>query len=301
VNQAKLGRDLAEAIWVAPNNAARFAAVTAQRVQVQEGILADGVGEHLAGRFPVAGAAGVEQVARHLAETGTQILVNFLPVGSQLASEHYAEAALRAGCGYVNCIPATLARSPQWLRRFAEAGLPLLGDDLTSQFGSTLVHHALLQALLTNGVTLNSTYQLNTGGNMDFLNMQDRDRMESKQDSKAQGMLAGSRSDLSLERVHVGAEYMPLLADRKVAFIRVEGIGFGGTLVEVDLRLSIEDSPSGAGNTLDAVRYARYAMDRGRPQLAEPASALLMKAPPVPMSEAEAVGRLREQGAWQDE
>lgn len=303
VNRAKFGLDLAEAIWVVPNNAARFAAVAAQDVTVREGILADGVGERMAGRFSAAGGASVEQVAAHLSETGTQVLVNFLPVGSQLASEHYAEAALRAGCGYVNCMPATLARSPQWRDRFARAGLPLLGDDLTSQFGSTLVHHTLMHALASNGVSLHSTYQLNTGGNMDFLNVQDRDRMVSKQDSKAQGMQAGSGSwsGPPHDRVHVGTEYMPLLADRKVAFIRVGGIGFGGTPVEIDLRLSVDDSPSGAGNTLDAVGVARFAMDQARPELADPASALLMKAPPVPMSEAEAIGRLQEHDVWPDE
>ncbi|GAA1909740.1 inositol-3-phosphate synthase [Streptantibioticus ferralitis] len=284
VNTAKIGKDLSAAIWAPPNNAREFADVPHLGVPVVEGVLGDGVGRHCADRIDARGGATLDDVVRHLEDTDTHVVVNFLPVGSQSASEVYAEAALRAGCAFVNCIPAVIARSPQWAGRFEAAGLPLIGDDLKSQFGSTLVHRALLDVLAANGVRLRNTYQLNSGGNMDFLNMQDADRMRSKKATKAAGMSAGAGRgpDIAAENVHVGADYVPFLADRKVAFIRVEGEAFGGTPLELDLRLSVEDSPSAAGNVLDAVRYMKSALDRGESGVIDPIAALLMKAAPRP-------------------
>lgn len=191
VHTGKTGRDLSEAIWAAPNNSRAFAKVPHLGVPVTEGPLADGVGRGSADRLDVRGEASLDDVVRRLKESGTHVLVNFLPVGSQAASELYARAALDAGCAFLNCIPSVVARSPQWAERFAAAGLPLAGDDLKSQFGATLIHRALVDVLRRNGVALRSTYQLLGGGNMDFWNMQDAERMADKKATKAQGMFAG--------------------------------------------------------------------------------------------------------------
>ncbi|NRQ36875.1 inositol-3-phosphate synthase [Nonomuraea sp. NN258] len=269
VDRAKLGLDLADAIWAPPNNARRFADVPRLGVEVMDGILADGVGADSAERIDAAGAATLDQVVAHLTETGTHVVVNFLPTGAQRAAELYAEAALAAGCAFVNCMPAVLARSPHWSARFAAAGLPLLGDDLKSSFGATLVHRAVVDALTASGVLIGDGYQLLGGGNMDFVNLQDAGRMKGKRDTKGAG--AGAP-------VHVGAQYLPFLDDRKLAYIWVEGEGFGGSPVEVEVRMCVEDSPSAAGNTLDAVRHAKAAMDRGHGGLLPEVSRVLMKA-----------------------
>jgi myo-inositol-1-phosphate synthase len=290
VDRSKIGRDLSEAIWAAPNNALPFAAVPDLGVPVHDGMLSDGVGPSAAGVIDARGRATLDDVAEHLRRTGTHVLVNFLPVGSQRASERYAEAALRGGCAFVNCIPSVIARSAEWSRRFELAGLPLAGDDLKSQFGSTLVHRALVDVLAQNGVQLRTTYQLVSGGNMDFLNMQDAARAGSKKETKVHGF---GGAELPAERVHFGAEYVPFLNDRKVAYIRLEAEAFGGTPFELDVRMCVEDSPSAAGNVLDAVRYLKRALDRGIAGVVDPVSALLMKAPPRPMSEPAALAELQ--------
>ncbi len=262
---------------------------------VREGILSDGIGHSVADRIEARGRATLDDDVEHLERTGTHVVVNVLPVGSQSASELYAEAALRAGCAFVNCIPSVIARSAEWSLKFTDAGLPLIGDDLKSQFGATLVHHALVEVLSKNGVRLRNTSQLLSGGNMDFLNMQDSDRMMSKKASKAQGMFgaAGPGADPLAENVHVGAEYIPFLKDRKVALIRLEAEAFGGTSFELELRMCVEDSPSAAGSVLDAVRYMKFAMDRGVAGVVDPVSSLLMKAAPRPMTEPAALAGLR--------
>lgn len=290
VNASKIDRDLSEAIWAVPNNALKFADVPHLGVPVFEGILSDGVGHHAADRMITRGLATRDDIVAHLKRTNTHVVVNFLPVGSQHASELYAEAAWRAGCAFVNCIPSIIARSADWVRQFEHAGLPLIGDDLKSQFGATLVHHALVDVLARNGVQLRNTYQIVSGGNMDFLNLQEADRVTSKKTAKVQGF---GGAELPAERVHFGTEYVPFLKDRKVAFIRLEGEAFGGTLLEVELRMCVEDSPSAAGNVLDAVRYMKFAMDRGIAGVFEPVSSLLMKATPKPMSEQAALAALR--------
>ena len=290
VNASKIDRDLSETIWTAPNNALKFADVPHLGVPVREGILSDGVGHSSANRIDPRGRATLDDVVEHLKRTDTQVVVNFLPVGSQSASELYVEAALRAGCAFVNCIPSIIARSADWPRKFEDAGLPLIGDDLKSQFGATLVHHALVDVLSRNGVQLRNTYQIVSGGNMDFLNMQDPERVESKKPSKVQGF---GGAELPAESVHFGAEYVPFLNDRKIAFIRLEGEAFGGTPLELELRMCVEDSPSAAGNVIDAVRYMKFAMDRGIAGVVDPVSSLLMKATPRPMSEPAALAGLR--------
>ena len=289
VNASKIGLDLSEALWEAPNNALKFAEVPYLGVPVRDGILSDGVGKNSTDRIDPRGQATLDDIVEHLKHTGTRVVVNFLPVGSQNASEQYAEAALRAGCAFVNCIPSVIARSEDWERRFKDHGLPLIGDDLKSQFGATLVHHALADVLSRNGVQLRNTYQIASGGNMDFLNMQDPQRVESKKTSKVQGF---GGAELPAESVHFGAEYVPFLKDRKIAFIRLEGEAFGGTSMEVELRMSVEDSPSAAGNVLDAVRYMKFAIDQGIAGVVDPVSSLFMKATPRPMSEAAALAGL---------
>ncbi|WP_082310574.1 inositol-3-phosphate synthase [Nonomuraea sp. SBT364] len=246
VDPGKVGRDLSEAIWAAPNNSRTFADVPHLGVEVTE----------------------PREAAERL--RGTDVVVNFLPVGAQRETEMYAEAALAAGCAFVNCMPAVLARSPEWAARFAGAGLPLVGDDLKSSFGATLVHRALVDALTAGGVRLGDGYQLLGGGNMDFLNLLDPARMKTKRATKTAG--AGTST-------HVGADYVPFLEDRKVAYIRLEGEGFGGSPLEVEVRMSVEDSPSAAGNTLDAVRHAKAALDRGAGGVLGEVSRELMKAP----------------------
>ncbi len=286
VNRAKLGRDLAEAITVAPNNASRFAAVEPLGVVVQEGILSDGVAAITAEQIDPRGSATIDTIVEHLRQTNTQVLVNFLPVGSQQAAELYAAAALQAGCSFINCMPAVIARSDPWAERFRAAKLPLIGDDLKSQFGATLLHHALVDTLARNGVQLHSTYQIVSGGNMDFLTLQDPTRIGSKKATKVHGFGA---TNLPAEAVHFGAEYIPFLNDRKLAFIRLTGEAFGGTAIDVELRMEVEDSPSAAGAVLDAIRYSQAARDAGLGGVIEPVAALLMKAPPRPMDAAVAL------------
>ncbi|MEV4175647.1 inositol-3-phosphate synthase [Nonomuraea sp. NPDC049709] len=269
VGAGKLGRDLSEAIWTEPNNARRFAGVPHLGVPVVDGILADGVGPRSAGAIDPRGDSTPAEVAAHLRATESHVVLNFLPAGAQRATELYAEAAIEAGCAFVNCMPAVLARSPEWRRRFAEAGLPLVGDDLKSSFGATLVQRALVEALTGSGVRLADGYQLLGGGNMDFVNLEDADRMKSKKATKATG--AGMAT-------HVGAQYMPFMEDRKIAYIRLAGEGFGGSPLELELRMVVEDSPSAAGNALDAARQAKAAMDRGVGGLLEEVSGALMKA-----------------------
>ncbi len=290
VNRSKIGLDLSEAIWCAPNNALKFAETPYLGVPVHEGILSDGIGHHVASQLETQGMATLEHVIEQLERTDTHIVVNFLPVGSQQASEQYAEAAWRAGCAFINCMPSVIARSTDWSRQFEAAGVPLVGDDLKSQFGATLVHHALIDTLLKNGVQLRHTYQIVSGGNMDFLNLQDADRVKSKKGTKVQGF---GGAELPAENVHFGAEYMPFLKDRKIAFIRLEGEAFGGTPLELELRMSVEDSPSAAGNVLDAVRFTKLAIDQGIGGVVDSVSSLLMKAPPRPMSESDAQAKLR--------
>ncbi|MFI7610195.1 inositol-3-phosphate synthase [Nonomuraea terrae] len=266
VGAAKLGRDLSEAIWAPPNNARAFAEVPRLGVPVVEGVLADGVGPGSAALVEPRGGATPAEIAEHLRATGTHVVLNFLPTGAQRAAELYAGAAIEAGCAFVNGMPARLARSPEWRRRFAEAGLPLVGDDLKSSFGATLVHRALVDALAGGGVTLTGGHQLLGGGNMDFVNLEDASRMAAKKATKETG--AGAST-------HVGAQYVPFMEDRKVAYIRLDGEGFGGSPLEVELRMVVEDSPSAAGNALDAVRHAKAAMDEGVSGLLEVSNALM--------------------------
>ncbi len=293
VADAKVGRDLAEAILAPPNNTARFAAVAPTGVVVERGPTLDGLGRYLAPIVPESSARPVD-VAAALRRCGAEVLVSYLPVGSQAATEFYAEAALAAGCAFVNCIPVFIASHPEWRHRFAAAGLPLIGDDIKSQVGATIVHRALARLFRDRGVTLDRTYQLNVGGNADFRNMLERERLESKKISKTQAVQSQLATALPADDIHVGpSDYVPWLSDRKWAHIRLEGTAFGGVPLSLELKLEVWDSPNSAGIVIDAVRCAALARERGIGGALVGPSGWLMKSPPEQFTDEEAHRRMR--------
>jgi myo-inositol-1-phosphate synthase len=288
IHAGKVGRDLGEAILALPNNTMQFAAPGRTGVEVLRGPTFDGVGQYMAGDIPESEAPPVD-VADALRRSGAEILVSYLPVGSQRATEYYAEQALEAGCAFVNCIPVFIASDPVWAKRFERRGLPIVGDDIKSQVGATILHRMLANLFRERGVRIDRTYQLNFGGNADFKNMLERDRLTSKKISKTQAVT--SQFDVPLEAgdVHVGpSDYVPWLTDRKWAHIRVEGTTFGGAPLNVELKLEVWDSPNSAGIVIDAVRCAKLALDR---KLAGPLlgpSSYFMKSPPEQYTDNEA-------------
>jgi myo-inositol-1-phosphate synthase len=287
VHAGKVGRALGEAIFVEPNNTFRFAAPNGS-VSVQRGPTLDGIGRYLTGEIEEADCAPVD-VAEALRAVGTEVLVSYLPVGSQRATEFYAEQALAAGCAFVNCIPVFIASEAGWARRFEERGLPLLGDDIKSQVGATIVHRVLANLFRERGVRLDRTYQLNFGGNADFKNMLERERLVSKKISKTRAVTSQLEVPLDEDDIHVGpSDFVPWLADRKWAHIRLEGTTFGGVPLNVELKLEVWDSPNSAGIVIDAVRCAKLGLDRG---LAGPLlgpSSYFMKSPPEQYTDEEA-------------
>jgi myo-inositol-1-phosphate synthase len=293
VNREKVGRDVSEAIWAPPNNTHRFASVPWMGVPVRRGPTFDGLGAYL--RQSVAESDEPPcDVAEELRRSGTQVVVSYLPVGSQRATEFYAEQALAARCAFVNCIPVFIASRPEWRRRFEEAGLPLVGDDIKSQVGATIVHRVLTNLFRERGVRLDRTYQLNFGGNSDFLNMLERDRLESKKISKTNAVTSQLDVPLSMEDAHVGpSDYVPWLSDRKWCYIRMEGTAFGDVPLNVELKLEVWDSPNSAGVVIDAVRCAKLALDRGIGGALEGPSSYFMKSPPRQYTDAEARARTR--------
>jgi myo-inositol-1-phosphate synthase len=281
VDGRKVGRDLSEAIFAEPNNTVRFADVPPSGVIVQRGRTLDGIGHYLAQVIDEARVPEVD-VAEVLRQTGADVLVNYLPVGSEQATRWYMEQALAAGCAVVNCIPVFIAREASWRRRFEEHGLPIVGDDIKSQVGATIVHRMLARLFRDRGVRLERTSQLNVGGNTDFLNMLERSRLESKKISKTSSVTSQLEEELEPENVHVGpSDYVPWLTDRKWAHIRLEGRTFGDVPLNVELKLEVWDSPNSAGVVIDAVRCARLALDRGLSGALEGPSAYFMKSPPI--------------------
>jgi myo-inositol-1-phosphate synthase len=249
-------------------------------VTVERGPTLDGLGRYLTGEIEEAGAPPVA-VAEVLKRTRTDILVSYLPVGSQRATEHYAEAALEAGCAFVNCIPVFIASDPVWRKRFEARGVPIIGDDIKSQVGATIVHRALANLFRERGVRLDRTYQLNFGGNTDFLNMLERERLESKKISKTRAVTSQLDVVPAATDVHVGpSDFVPWLQDRKWAYIRMEGTAFGGVPLNLELKLEVWDSPNSAGIVIDAVRCAKLALDRGVGGALAGPSAWFMKSPP---------------------
>jgi myo-inositol-1-phosphate synthase len=288
VVKSKVGMDLSEAIWAHPNNTIRFADVPYLNVPVCRGMTHDGLGRYL--RQVVEKAEGpTDDLIQILRETKTDVVVNFMPVGSEMATKWYVEQILEAGCGFVNGIPVFIASSPYWSKRFAERNLPIIGDDVKSQVGATITHRVLTNLFKDRGVHLDRTYQLNFGGNMDFYNMLERDRLESKKISKTNAVTSQLPYDLGAENVHVGpSDYVPWLTDRKWCHIRMEGRAFGNVPLQMELKLEVWDSPNSAGVIIDAVRCAKLALDHqiGGPLVAP--SAYFMKTPPQQFTDDEA-------------
>ena len=289
IDARKVGRPLGTAIAALPNCTTIFAAVSpAAGPTVNRGPTLDGVAPHMkrypaAQRFSVSRAPACD-VERVLRDARADVLVNYLPVGAQRAAEHYAACCLRAGVGLVNCIPVFIASDAVWARRFAEAGVPLIGDDIKSQLGATIVHRMLTRLCAERGIHIERMYQLNTGGNTDFLNMLDRSRLASKKRSKTESVQSQLRAPLPPDQIHIGpSDYVPWQKDNKVCFLRIEGRGFGGVPMHLELRLSVEDSPNSAGVAIDAIRLVQVARHRGLAGPLLEASAYLMKHPPQQM------------------
>lgn len=288
INAAKVGCDVADAILAPPNNTFRFASVPATGIKVKRGRALDGLGKYL--RDEIALSTDPEtDVARELKQTGTEIVVSYLPVGAQKATEYYAECALEAGCAFVNCVPVFIASNSSWRQRFETAKLPLLGDDIKSQVGATIVHRMLANLFRERGVRIDRTYQLNFGGNSDFKNMLERERLESKRISKTQSVVSQFDGPIEDGNVHVGpSDFVPWLTDRKWAYIRLEGTTFGGVPLNVELKLEVWDSPNSAGVVIDAVRCAKLALDRGIGGALIGPSSYFMKSPPQQFPDSEA-------------
>jgi len=280
VAEGKVGLDLSEAIGVAPNNTIQFAAVPTLNVPVHRGMTHDGLGKYVSTRVKKARGSTAD-IVNILKDTGTDVVVNYLPVGSEMATKWYVEQVLEAGCGFVNCIPVFIASQPYWARRFADRELPIIGDDIKSQVGSTIIHRVLTNLFRERGVRLDHTYQLNFGGNMDFFNMLERERLESKKLSKTGAVTSQLAYALPAEAVHIGpSDYVPWLTDRKWAYIRMEGTTFGNVPLNVEVKMEVWDSPNSAGVVIDAVRCAKLALNRGVGGPLEGPSAYLMKTPP---------------------
>ncbi|HEX8666549.1 MAG TPA: inositol-3-phosphate synthase [Beijerinckiaceae bacterium] len=288
VSRDKVGLDVAEAVFARPNNTQKFSAVPRTGVTVRRGKALDGLGKYLREEIPEADGPEAN-VAEVLDGSRTDVLVSYLPVGSQAATEYYAEEALKAGCAFVNCIPVFIASDPKWRRRFEERRVPIVGDDIKSQVGATIVHRVLANLFRERGVRLDRTYQLNFGGNTDFQNMLERERLESKKISKTQAVTSQLDMPLPAEDVHVGpSDYVPWLTDRKFAYIRLEGTTFGGVPLNVELKLEVWDSPNSAGIVIDAVRCAKLARDRGIGGALIGPSSYFMKSPPRQFTDNEA-------------
>ena len=290
IDRNKVGKDLSEAIFEAPNNTLRFCDVPSMGVPVKRGMTHDGLGKYLSQVIEKAKGPSAD-VAQVLRNTRTQVVLNYLPVGSEEATKWYVEQVLEAGCAFVNCIPVFIAsdESGYWPNRFSDAKVPILGDDVKSQVGATIVHRVLARLFEDRGVPIQRTYQLNFGGNTDFLNMLERKRLISKKISKTRAVTSQIDEVLPDDDVHVGpSDYVPWLKDRKFCHIRIEGEGFGGSPINVDLKLEVWDSPNSAGVVIDAIRCARIALDRHLYGPIIAPSGYFFKSPPIQVTDDEA-------------
>lgn len=288
VDSQKVGQDLSKAVFAGQNNTHVFTEVDALGVEVMRGPTHDGIGKYLSEVIEESPQDPID-IAQHLKDTKTEVLVSYLPVGSEKATFAYAEAALEAGCGFVNCIPVFVAGREEWAKRFEEAGVPIVGDDIKSQVGATILHRNLVRLFEDRGVKINRTYQLNFGGNTDFLNMLERERLESKKISKTQAVTSQLENDLPESDVHVGpSDHVPWLEDRKWCHIRIEGTTFGDVPLNAEVKLEVWDSPNSAGVVIDAVRCAKLALDRGIGGPLYESSAYFMKSPPRQMRDEDA-------------
>ena len=281
VDKKKVGRDLSEAIFAGPNNTIKFADVPHLGMSVERGMTHDSIGKYVSDLVKKSSGA-TSDIVGILKERQCDVVVNFLPVGSEMATKWYVEQVLSAGCGLVNCIPVFIAREAYWQGRFKEQSIPVIGDDVKSQVGATITHRVLSRLFEDRGVKLDRTYQLNFGGNTDFLNMLERDRLVSKKISKTNSVTSQLGHDLGDRNIHIGpSDYVPWLDDRKWCYVRMEGELFGGAPINVELKLEVWDSPNSAGVVVDAIRCCKLAMDRGMSGAIGGPSAYFMKSPPV--------------------
>ncbi len=288
VDAKKVGLDLADAIWASENNTIKFATVAKTGVTVKRGTTLDGLGRYYKETIKESDAAPVDVVAE-LKASKVDVLICYLPVGSEEAAKFYAQCAIDAGCAFVNALPVFIASDPVWAEKFTKAGLPIVGDDIKSQVGATITHRIMAKLFQDRGVHLDRTYQLNVGGNMDFKNMLERDRLESKKISKTQSVTSQLDYDLGAKNVHIGpSDYIPWLDDRKWAYVRLEGRAFGDVPLNLEYKLEVWDSPNSAGVIIDALRCAKIALDRkiGGPLLSP--SSYFMKSPPIQYTDEQA-------------
>jgi len=288
VVKGKVGKDLSEAMWAHPNNTIKFCDVAKTGIKVSRGMTHDGLGKYLS-QIVEKAPGPTDDVVGILKDRGVDVVINYLPVGSEEAVKWYTEQILNAGVAMVNCMPVFIAREKYWQGRFVEAGVPVIGDDIKSQVGATITHRVLTSLFRERGVKLERTMQLNVGGNADFLNMLERERLESKKISKTNAVTSMLDYDMGAENVHVGpSDYVPWLTDRKWAYIRMEGRTFGDVPLNVELKLEVWDSPNSAGVVIDAVRLAKLALDNGVSGALEGPSSYLMKSPPKQIVDDEA-------------
>jgi myo-inositol-1-phosphate synthase len=281
IDADKVGKDLSEAIFSGQNNTYKFANVPKLNVPVARGMTHDGLGKYLSQVIKKA-PGPTDDIVKLLKDTKTDVVVSYLPVGSEEATKWYVEQILKAGCAFVNCIPVFIAREKYWQGRFEDAGLPVIGDDIKSQVGATITHRVLTRLFEDRGVRLDRTYQLNFGGNTDFMNMLERERLESKKISKTNAVTSQLDLPMDPKNVHVGpSDYVPWLSDRKWCYIRMEGTTFGDVPLNLELKLEVWDSPNSAGVVIDAVRCAKLALERGMKGAVVAPSSYFMKSPPV--------------------
>lgn len=294
VDAKKVGKDLVDAMWSSENNTIKFANVPAAGITVQRGVTLDGLGKYYKETIEESSATPVD-VVKALKDAKVDVLVCYLPVGSEEATKFYAQCALDAGCAFVNALPVFIASTPGWAEKFTKAGIPIVGDDIKSQVGATITHRILAKLFQDRGVKVDRTYQLNVGGNMDFKNMLERDRLESKKISKTQSVTSQLNYEMGAANVHIGpSDYVEWLDDRKWAFVRLEGRAFGDVPLNIEYKLEVWDSPNSAGVIIDAVRCAKLALDRGIGGPLLSPSSYFMKSPPEQYTDDEALRRTQE-------
>jgi myo-inositol-1-phosphate synthase len=288
IDKNKVGKDLAQAIFTKPNNTIKFCDVPKTGIRVERGMTHDGLGKYLS-QIITKAPGPTANIVDILKKTETDIVINYLPVGSEEATKWYVEQVLAAGCGLINCIPVFIAREPYWQNRFAERRLPVIGDDIKSQVGATITHRVLTRLFRDRGVKLERTYQLNFGGNTDFYNMLERERLESKKISKTNAVTSQLDYVLDPDNIHVGpSDYVPWLADRKFCYLKMEGRTFGDVPLNIELKMEVWDSPNSAGVVIDAIRCCKLALDHGLSGTIVGPSAYFMKSPPIQYSDEEA-------------
>jgi len=288
IDKNKVGKDLAEAIFIKPNNTIKFCDVPKIGIRVERGMTHDGLGNYLS-KIITKAPGPTANIVDILKKTETDVVINYLPVGSEEATKWYVEQVIAAGCGFINCIPVFIARETYWQNRFAERGLPVIGDDIKSQVGATITHRVLTRLFRDRGVKLERTYQLNFGGNTDFYNMLERDRLESKRISKTNAVTSQLDYALDPNNIYVGpSDYVPWLVDRKFCYLKMEGRTFGDVPLNIELKMEVWDSPNSAGVVIDAIRCCKLALDRGLSGTIIGPSAYFMKSPPIQYSDGEA-------------